>query len=72
MVTTHFDKLDGFNNVTVTMQHITANEQVLLHKYIIDCDEFVYKSGSNHYWWDDIWLRAKAMYKKEVKRVIQP
>jgi hypothetical protein len=69
--TTYFGDLDGFHNVTIICTRAYGLESVKF-RWIVDCDEFVYKSNLHNNWTDQLWKRAKAMYKTEVKNVVQP
>ena len=71
MSATYFKQLDGFHNVTISCTITYGVECIKKFRWIIDCDEFVYKSNLHCNWSDQLWQRAKAMYKTEVKHVVQ-
>jgi hypothetical protein len=70
MRTSHYEHLDGFNNVTIQCDVRSAGLEQVAFRWIIKCDEFIYKSRLHNNWTDQIWNRAKNMYYKEVKRDI--
>ena len=75
MSTCYYEQLDGFHNVVFTCKANYAGkwkERIDSFVWKIECDEFVFKSPQYTNWHDQVWQRAKTMYAKEVKRVIQP
>ena len=70
--TIYYNRLDGFQNVTITCNRTYELERIKSFYWVIDCDDFVYKSPFHNNWSDQVWKRAKKMYKEQVKHVIQP
>jgi len=66
-----YKQLDGFNNVVITCSKRYLNETVSF-RWVIECNDFVYKSRLQNNWSHQVWQRAKKMYNEQVKHVIQP
>ena len=71
-ITTYFKRLDGFNNVVITCTRLYGIEKIESFRWVIDCDEFVYKLPMYVNWTEEVWDRAKRMYREQVKHVVQP
>ena len=69
-VTWYQKHLDGFHHVTFTKMTCHESEQIRSFRYVIECDEFVYKSDININWSDQVWARAKKMYREQLKHVV--
>ena len=66
----YYDKLDGFHNVIITCKRTYGLECIKSFRWQIECDEFVYQSAQDINWSDQVWQKAKTMFKKEAKNVI--
>jgi len=71
-VTTYFKHLDGFNDVSITRTANYGVEKIKSFRWVIECDQFIYKSRIYTNWSDQVWERAKTMYRKELRHVVQP
>ena len=70
-VTRYFKQLDGFHNVIMQSDFSYGLECISKFYWRVECDEFVYTSPYETNWSDQIWQKAKNMYKREVKNVVQ-